>query len=158
MKLSILIPSLESRADQLKSLCTDIHMQANQLGLQLGKEYEICVFVDNKEKTVGFKRNYLLDQAKGEYTVFIDDDDRISSEYLKLVMQAIIENPGVDVIGIKGRFYDKGEFKKEFIHSTQYGAYTENDEFYFRPPNHLNPMKASISKQYKFIDEGDKSP
>ena len=38
-------------------------------------DIELCYLLDNKRRTVGAKRNALLDAARGEYVSFIDDDD-----------------------------------------------------------------------------------
>ena len=47
---------------------------------------------DNKKRSVGEKRQDLLNLAKGQYLVFIDDDDRISDDYISSIIQAMNEN------------------------------------------------------------------
>ena len=53
---------------------------------------EIIGLFDNKKRSVGEKRQDLLNLAKGQYLVFIDDDDRISDDYISSIIQAMNEN------------------------------------------------------------------
>ncbi|SCM92825.1 Uncharacterized protein BWINRASL_01028 [Bacillus mycoides] len=39
------------------------------------KPVEILVLLENKKRTTGEKRNILVEQAKGEYVAFVDDDE-----------------------------------------------------------------------------------
>jgi len=96
------------------------------------------------------KRNELLAQANGMFTVFVDDDDEVSKDYILAIITAIKSNPSIDCIGIKGKLISKSLRDKEFIHSIKYTEYSEDEQFYYRPPNHLNPIRADISKQIKF--------
>jgi glycosyltransferase involved in cell wall biosynthesis len=50
---------------------------------------EVITEVDNKQITTGAKRNNLLNKAQGKYICFIDDDDHISNDYLRLILEAI---------------------------------------------------------------------
>ena len=64
-KLSILIPTLSSRADQCMSL-VDKMLDQVEKGNYTGF-IEIVTLYDNGEKTIGTKRNELIQMAKGEY-------------------------------------------------------------------------------------------
>ncbi len=46
-----------------------------------------------------------------------------------------------------------GKDKKTFIHSIKYDHYFEVDNVYYRPPNHLNPIKRSIALQEPFPEK-----
>ena len=56
---------------------------------------EIRILSDNKEMSVGEKRNKLINMAKGEYFSFIDDDDLVSEEYVDQVLRKLRKNPDV---------------------------------------------------------------
>lgn len=150
-KLSILIPTLISR----RELCDNLHWHLAQ---QKTEEVEIVTYEDNGEKTIGFKRNELLSWAKGEYVAFFDDDDVPSKDYVKHIMEGI--SKGVDCVSIRGVITWDGERPELFEHSIKYSAYVTNDTGavkYERYPNHLNAIKASIAKQFKFpeINHGE---
>lgn len=113
---------------------------------------------DDGKESIGAKRNYLLDKAKGEYVCFFDDDDKPSRDYVKHVMEGI--SKGVDCISLRGVITWDGENPEIFEHSIKYPAYVTNDTGfprYERYPNHLNVIKSSIAKQFKFpeINHGE---
>jgi hypothetical protein len=153
MKLSILIPTIVGREKQYNSLI-------GSLEPQLTDEIEICVLKDNKEMTIGAKRNILLQGAEGEYISFIDDDDKISAIYISLLLQAI--DSGYDCASLKGQYYFRGRIDGMFEHSLRYKEWKTNtsnkhDIKYERYPNHLNCIKSYIAKQFKFeeINHGE---
>ena len=40
----------------------------------------------------------MIQAAQGEYSVFIDDDDRIADDYVDQIMKALYENPNTDCV------------------------------------------------------------
>jgi|SRR3990167_7922771 len=154
MKLSILIPSLISRASELNNLREKITRQCAENNLY--DDVEIISSVDNGELTIGEKRNELLQRAKGEYVCYIDDDDDISNEYLKLIFNKI--RP--DCCSLTGVITWDGERSEIFEHSIKYREYKTNETGipkYERYPNHLNVIRTDIAKQFKFpeINHGE---
>lgn len=148
MILSILIPTLPERAEKFSKLFFDINFQIelqNAFGL-----IEVLTDEAPKGKSIGKKRNDLLDKAQGEYVCFIDDDDKISDDYIRLVLNALQKKP--DCLSLKGIITFDGHEPKIFEHSIKYSEYrtTENAITYERYPNHLNVIKSSIAKQFKF--------
>lgn len=146
IKLSILICTIPKRADFFDRLLA-------QLAKQETDETEV-LYNGDPSMSIGAKRNELLQAAEGEYVCFIDDDDRVSDNYVNLLMDGI--NKSVDVCSLKGVITDDGEHPRIFEHSIKYKAYkTVVDSFYpevtyERYPNHLNCIKSSIAKQFKF--------
>lgn len=152
IKLSILIPTLPERYRMFEYIHERLIEQISDYdGLQT---IEI-LFDPHPTKTIGDKRQALIDRSRGEYVVFIDDDDQITPDYIYNVMKGI--EAGVDVIGIIGEYYVDGIYKKPFRHSIGCGTdatgnpYWEDDKQYYRCPNHLNPMKRSIATQAYFM-------
>jgi len=155
MKLSILIPGLIGREDSRASLVSKLRKQARELGVF--KEVQIIVNIDDGSKTIGAKRNELLEAARGKYLCFIDDDDEVSQTYLEDVFEGI--NYGADCCSLRGVITWDGIDPEVFEHSIKYGAYatTTNPIKYERYPNHLNVIKSEIAKQFKFpeTDHGE---
>lgn len=148
MILSILIVSLFKREEQRNALLK--HLDNQILEIMMNDEVEILVFPsDGNTWSIGEKRNELLKSAKGDYICFVDDDDFVSDDYIKLIIERI-KNNDVDCIGFKGMFNADGRDIKEFIHSIKYNKYYEDANYYYRPPNHLNPIKRDIAIKYKF--------
>lgn len=149
IKLSILIPTIEGREEQYKSLVTSLHQQYN------GEDVEVLTLKDNKEMSIGEKRNNLLEKANGEYLCFIDDDDAVSDNYILLLLEAA--KSGCDCASLKGRIIIDGGEPEIFEHSLRYNEWKTNPEGseirYERFPNHLSLLRSSIAKQFKFPDK-----
>ena len=146
-KLSILICTIPSREESLNRLLDEIQKQvdANSSNNIIELWYDF-----NPTKLIGDKRNDLIELAQGDYVCFIDDDDMISQDYIETLLKGIETNP--DCISLRGVITWNGERPEIFEHSIKYNEYktTENQIKYERYPNHLNCIKASIAKQFKF--------
>lgn len=153
-KLSILIPTLPRRSHLLARLLAQIEDQIKRIGLHDPAPNQVEIITDeNEDITIGIKRNEMLQDATGEFVVFIDDDDRISDSYLLNIWLGIT-TPGITHCSLIGEihFIDLGGHKKPFIHSTDYKEYSEDSHAYYRYPNHLNCIRADIAKQFQFPD------
>lgn len=143
--ISILICSLEVRKFQLANLIYTLNLQ-----IENPLEVEILTNIDKGQKTVGQKRNELLDLAKGEFICYCDDDDSVSDNYIEHLLAGI--SKGVDCCSLKGSYSVNGAYNGLFEHSIKYrGWATSKGKIkYLRYPNHLNCIKSSIAKQFKF--------
>ena len=147
--LSILICSLESRKEFLARL------QA-RLAPQLTDEVQVIVNIDNRQKSIGQKRNELLDQACGLYISYVDDDDLVSEDYVSKVLGAI-KKSYPDVIGMHLIMTTDSVITEKTFHSLKYTHwYDEPDpdkpwlKQYYRNPNHLNPVKLDYALAVRF--------
>lgn len=162
MKLSILICSLTTRehlrADLLKLLKNCIGQHTHEaiddkeylLEKYVGKDVEIIICTDNRQMSVGKKRNLLIRHASGEYTVFIDDDDMVSVSYVHCILDAA--KSGNDVIVFDAVRYHNGALDRQVIYGTEFRKDYSNRTAHFRIPNHLMPVKRSISSRVMFPD------
>lgn len=114
MKLSILTPTIPERcyqSDRFEAhsetglLADKIESQINQAGAAGLVEH--LVFCDNRRRTIGEKRQALIDIALGEYIAFVDDDDDISDDYVASLLEAIESAP--DVITFQQRAIYNGQ-------------------------------------------------
>ena len=160
MKLSILICSLFKREDQrnelLKSLFEQVKERPKQNLNHLGNtwlyryefsDFEILVAIDNKEMKVGAKRNFLVNQAHGEYVCFIDDDDSVSNEYIKtLLFSTQFE---YDCVCFHVMYNPTNGSPKLVIYSSRLKD-RETPECFERAVNHLMLIKRNIVQRVKF--------
>lgn len=147
-KLSILICSIERRKQKLQTL---LNFLENQIIKTKYENYvEILVELDDEKKSIGEKRNNLLSKSSGDYIVFIDDDDLVSTNYIEKIVNSIQENS--DCIGFKGRIEQNGEMCL-FTNSLKIKNKYSLNKQYFSHICHINPIKASIAKQYRFLDK-----
>ncbi len=162
MKLSILICSVykrvAQRADLLLLLRNSIGKntylkQATEnylLERYQGAEAEIILCTDHKKLTVGAKRNLLIDEACGNYIVFVDDDDMVTVNYVQALLDKIAKQP--DVIVFNALRYQNGQRDKPVIYGIEYNRDYSTSKFHYRLPNHLMCVRKTIAAQVRFAD------
>lgn len=151
--LSILIATIESRRQQFRTLADEIEKQCAAFPPEYVELLSIC---DDKTMILGVKRNKLLEMSKGRYVVFIDDDDWISPDYVKNILNAImLDEP--DCIGwlIDCEFRNmNGGVKRtaKAIVSNKYNGWSENKDGYDYAQfiYHKNPIRREIALAAKF--------
>jgi glycosyltransferase involved in cell wall biosynthesis len=146
IKLSVLVCTLPSRLHQLPSIIKELDKQAT------GKPVEILYLGDNGLMDVGVKRNTLVNMAQGDYVVHVDDDDRITSDYIDYILAGIgdrtVDSVVFDVeITINGKDPKKVKYGKDLVNCKQpYG--------YDRMTNHIMCVKRSIAVKHPFMVTG----
>lgn len=85
---SILIPATPRR------LVTHLAPLVRKLEQQIAESenpdaYEILTFLDNRKRTIGEKRDDLVQLSRGDFVAFCDDDDDVSFDYIKRIGTAI---------------------------------------------------------------------
>ena len=152
IKLSILIPSIFERSESFNSLVSNLKAQINSCGFD--NSVSIISLIDNRgDMSVGNKRNSLIEMAKSEYIVFVDDDDVPSNDYVLELMTAIQSN--ADVIPINGFMTTNGGNQSywEMGINLPYDTIKLNGKVsYRRFPNHIACMKRELILPYKFKD------
>lgn len=145
MRLSILICTIPRRLNMLQTLKADLIFQA--------KDYDVEILSDSDKGTIGAKRQRLLLASTGDYVCFIDDDDDINPQYIKLIFAHL---GTCDVIGFEGEITTNGRNKKRFTISKEH-PYEEKGGVYYRYNNHLSPIRREIALAigYKDISFGE---
>jgi len=105
MKLSILTPSIPERTAAAETLAAETARQITEGGF-LG-QVEHLIFSDNRQRTIGAKRQALVDISRGEYFAFVDDDDAISPDYVAKLLEGI--RTGADVITFRQQCIYNGQ-------------------------------------------------
>jgi len=143
MRLSVLICSLEKRAEQLERLLKVLRPQLNT-------DVEVQVNIDDGQKTIGQKRNELLNIAKGDYVCYVDDDDLVSDDYVSKILNAV--QASVDCCGITGEITFTNGVKRLFKHSIE-NEWVLSDNIYYRYPNHINPLRRELVSKVGFPEK-----
>jgi hypothetical protein len=142
---SVLIPTIQGREDSYARLVSSIQEKVSRLYPEL--RYDINMDYDNRQVSVGVKRDRLLQAAKGKYMSFIDDDDEITDAYIEDLRATIEGNH--HVMRLRGKID-----WTTFTHSID-NKLTDpmvKDNVFVRPPNHLNPMMTDMAKFTRFKD------
>jgi len=147
--ISILIPSVIERANTfLPKILGQLEFQYERLSDGDKEKVEILTLIDNKKTMLGEKRNVMLFIAQGDYVVFVDDDDRVSDDYIKTLLEATKDNS--DVITFKAEVSLNGKEPKECTYSMDFKADSKLDNKYQRLPNHICCVKREIALSVKF--------
>jgi glycosyltransferase involved in cell wall biosynthesis len=144
MKLSILICTIPSRTSQLNTLL-------KVLLKTLYPDVEVLYLGDNKKRTVGAKRNDLLKLAKGDYIVFVDDDDKIVEDYVYCLLKGIESD--ADIICFDVECSVNGSPFKKVIYDAKFPRDSNLPDRYERMPNHLMCVKREIALNAMFPDK-----
>jgi len=143
--LTIAIPTIVSRQEKFLALMSYIEKQIEESKLQ--KKVEVIFEVDNKEISIGAKRQKLIDRANGKYLVMIDDDDWIADDYVSAIIKATNEDP--DCIGYLEDCNFEGDRKATSCISKEYNRWASNVGIYqyVRSPFFKIPIKTELCKQ-----------
>lgn len=146
MILSILICTTTDRRPLFQKLYNELDRQAE------GLPVEILFEEDNKQMSVGAKRQKLLLRAKGEYIVYFDSDDWPYSFYVSEIVKALESKP--DCVGFEINMTTNGIKPQVCCHSLRYPVWKERVDGYdyVRSPGHFNPIKRDIAIRVGFKD------
>src|SRR5690606_28377306 len=110
--LSILIATTRDRREMFKLLFFEFHKQSQD------KPVEVLYEEDNKEISIGAKRQKLLERAKGDYIVFFDSDDWPMPYYVDYILEALERKP--DCVGFLIHMTTNGKKPQVCCHSLRY--------------------------------------
>jgi glycosyltransferase involved in cell wall biosynthesis len=158
MKLSILIPTTTKRQNFFNSIINSVVKQIDDK-----KDIEVLGLLDNYTKTIGEKRNNLLNICSGKFTLFLDDDDRLTEDFLEQILLSINNNPDADCIvydmlciinkcrTIHSKFGIEYEYTKMDPWTTENcSIITEEPEIWYGKPSHNMVWSSKISKSCVF--------
>ena len=91
----------------------------------------------------------MINLAQGEYIVFIDDDDRISEDYISQIMTKLAENHDTDCVVFDSICRVNGGIEK----LCKYGNINKRLEWRGKPA-HIMVYASSIVKKHQYSDMG----
>jgi glycosyltransferase involved in cell wall biosynthesis len=100
-------------------------------------DVDLIIDIDNRNKSLGKKRDEIVNRAKGKYIVFVDDDDILSDDY---VISFIVD------VSINGGAYTP------CYYSIKYDKDYNKSNSYHRLPNHICAVKTGIAKEVGYSD------
>jgi glycosyltransferase involved in cell wall biosynthesis len=145
MILSILIPTTVDRRPMFNTLLEEF-LHQHVPGVQILYEE------DNKEISVGRKRQILLDRAEGDYVVSFDSDDWPYPSYTADILTALESKP--DCVGFLIHMTTNGKRPRTCCHSLKYKLWAERVDGYdyVRNVTHFNPVRRDLALKVGFPD------
>lgn len=154
--LTICIPTVLGREKKFDALIAELNRQIAEDTLQ--GIVEVVFMKDNKQISIGAKRQKLYEMAKGWYSIQIDDDDFISGDFCKRIAHAC--ESGVDCIGYLESVVINGKNEGNSIFTKNYGDWVEKiipcAENHFcaraRTPFFKTPIKTELCLKVGVVD------
>lgn len=114
-------------------------------------DVEVIVLSDNRKMSIGQKRNHLISMARGEYVVFVDDDDDVADNYVDLILGATLADTDVitftmDYANSSGDGWLVDQSLKYPLHGVRKGARV------LITPHHTSVVKRDIATLIPFDD------
>lgn len=155
MMLSILIPLVPQHEQSFLQLKDHLAKQIKD-----ESQVEIISYLTethiNGGKSTGYKRQWLLEQATGEYVVYIDSDDWVWEYYVDEMLRAC--QSGADCFAINGIMTTDGQHETKWFLSKDFKNEDRkegNKTVYYRHTNHITGVKRSIALAAGFPDKSN---
>lgn len=154
VKLSILVPTIPDRYSMFNTLISNVLQQYSRIE---NPDLLIEIVEDSDRrfieggKSIGAKRDSLVQRAQGEYLLFLDDDEGIAGNYLEVILQLC--ETGADVC----TFRSIAKLEQYWTVIDMSLLHEENeqaspDRIVKRRPWHINAIRSDIAKQFRFED------
>lgn len=144
--LTVLVPSVSTRRKTFGPAITDaLFSQHEKLTPDQQRRVEILIITDAGRSggmVVGDKRNAMVRMARGEYVVFVDDDDRVVDDYLLTLLDATTH--GADCITFNLMCALNGAAPKLCRYSLDYTKDHNAPDHYQRLPNHITAVRRTL--------------
>jgi hypothetical protein len=145
----ILCPTLVSRRHFLARL-------NERLSPQLTPDVELVTLEDDGERSIGEKRQAMLEGSTAPWVCFFDDDDLPAADYVSSVLEVINGTEPVDVVGFKLDYIQDGRHRAIAVHSYDavnipIGPVSRRISKFNRLPNHLNPVRLELALQVGYL-------
>lgn len=150
MTWDILIATVVDRRHLFLPLKDEFDRQIAELGLT--DKVKVIYAEDNKEMSIGAKRQLLLDHATADYINYFDSDDFPRKCYVKDIYEAIQQGP--DSVGFLIQMTTNGINPKICCHSLRFKKWAERigGYDYVRNVTHFNPVKRDHALRVGFED------
>jgi len=148
--LSIQIPTIVGRERNVSALVAFLNWQISSFCIP-DHVVEIRTCRDNKEMSIGAKRQLLLDKCNAKYFVQIDDDDTVSGEYIPRIYSTLSSLP--DCVGyLESVRYDGKQLTA--CHSNRFDDWGNNVDGYdlARTIFCKDVIRTGIARQIGFSD------
>lgn len=146
--LSILVPSIPRRVEsgRLQKLLEVLEHYAAD------KPVEVLCLIDNKTRSIGLKRQALLDIARGKFVAFVDDDDTVSEDYVDRILACAAENPDADCIVFDQHAILNNDAPRLIRHGVEFENTELNETGATRKPWHVMAYARRIAQKCFFPD------
>jgi Glycosyl transferase family 2 len=110
---------------------------------------EVVALHNDGERDIAEYRQVLLEDARGEYLSFFDDDDWPEPDFVAAVAVAMEDRP--DFVAFQVAYYENGIRElRPTITGLEYDGWYDTDGAMIRDITHINPVRSVLAKQADF--------
>jgi hypothetical protein len=144
---SILCATLSSRQAKFLDLMSVLLPQAEADG-----QVEVVGLHNDGERTLADYRQALLQDARGEYLSFLDDDDMVEPDFVAAVTAAMEGRP--DYVAFHHAYWEGGvRDPRPVVTGMGHGGWHDTAQALFRDVTQINPVRSVIARQADFRAE-----
>lgn len=141
---SVLVPTLSSRQQKFLRLLGVLLPQCERHG-----QVEVVALQNDGEKDIAGYRQALLEDARGDYVSYVDDDDMVEADFVAAVTTAMDGWP--DMVAFRVAYYEDGKLNpRPTITGIRYDRWYDTDQAMIRDVTHINPVRSVIAKHADF--------
>jgi hypothetical protein len=142
---SILIPSVPRRRLAALALYDNLEYQAR------GLDVEILLLLDNHMRSIGKKREALVQASRGRYVAFVDDDDGVDDYYVREIVEAATFDSATVITFDSHCIINDGPVVR-VNHSLANPNEEYNPAGFKRKPWHVNAWAGDLARAWPFPD------
>jgi hypothetical protein len=85
----------------------------------------------------------MIEDARGQYSNFIDDDDLIPANYVDRIYPLL--DGSVDYVGFRLQMYVDDQKQQPTFHSLRYPEWNGDQDGWYRDISHINPIRRELA-------------
>jgi len=121
-----------------------------KISQQATEDVEVICLIDNKSRTIGAKRDALVQMSRGDYIAFCDDDDDVSDDYIEELLKGVATNKDV-ICFWQHAIIDGKEGTIDFDLCNENREFTPT-RMTPRKPYHVCAWRGDMARKYRFPD------
>lgn len=142
---SVLIATLARRGALLDRVLADLRPGVTAAAGRV----EVVAYRNRGERLLGEVRQALVEEARGAYLSFVDDDDRLPEYHVEKILERLVDG-WPDYVGFRMQAYLDDRPLKPTYHNLGYGGWSEDAAGYYRDTSHLNPVRTELARRCDF--------
>jgi len=155
--LSILICTIPERKNMFSEIFTELHTQINYCKTVHPTLGDANIIVDGSKKfndggkNIGKKREGLVNLATAKYLCFLDDDEKISPDFVETLLRLCCEDKDVCTFRSLATLKNNWALVDMSLNNI-FNEQINPDKITYRRPWHVCPVRSEFAKKYPFED------
>lgn len=143
---TILIPTVSARAQLFRRLLSFLLPQVTEAG---DDRVRVVAWRNDGDPRLAEIRDAMVATAETDYVSFIDDDDLVSTDFVRQILPALDERP--DHVGFQVEYTTDGAGREIVDHSLRHGRWHRTHAGQLvRDFTHIDPVRTELARRGRF--------